>query len=298
MSDRAVQVADRVVAVRDTGQAAPSGALARIVGTGDVTSTIRAIERVAQDVVDLARERGFVHRFGESGEWFASPTWSLIAATFGVVAVTEWTRRLDGGWEARAAARTFDGHMIAAAEAMALRAEPGKQRMSEHSLRATAQTRAQRNALRSALGWALVMAGWDLAVPEAPATRKQVVALHARATELGWAPAERHVRAGVESFNDLTREQAGELLEAWSEDSDNELATVAEATAPEAGTAPVETAPALDLDELWSLAVERFGSKVAVLRAVFEKFQPPDGVTLDRVTAEQLQQLLADGSEA
>jgi hypothetical protein len=266
-------------------------ALAKIVGTGDVAATMASIERVAQDVVDLARERGFVHRFGESGEWFALPTWQLIGATFGVMAFVERSSALEGGWEARAIARTLDGRDVAAAEGMCLRAEPGRRNASEHALRAMAQVRAQRNALRSALGWALVMAGWDIAAPEAPATRKQVVALHTLASHARWSASERHARAGVESLNDLTREQAAELLDAWTE-LEPDVPPEQDAGDQHQPAAVSNQAPA-DREELLEQAVGLYGGKVALLRAALDVSPSEVGVSIASLTIADLEELIS-----
>ena len=87
----------------------------------------------------------------------------------------------------------------------------------DHTLRAMAQTRAMRNALRSCLGAALVLGGFDFADPEAPATKEQVGLLHQLERELGWSHEQGHAEAGeVDSYRDLNREEASLLIERWS----------------------------------------------------------------------------------
>jgi hypothetical protein len=51
--------------------------------------------------------------------------------------------------------------------------------------------------------------------PDAPATPNQVGELHRLSKEFGWTDDERHQRAGVGSFRDLTKQQASDLIDAW-----------------------------------------------------------------------------------
>src|SRR6266540_4817100 len=191
-------------------------ALSQVLGTGNTKAMLAQVEENVKAVIDVARDRGFVRRYGESNqEFYGEPAWSLLGLTYGLVGFVEWTRKVDNGWEARAVARTRDGVDVAAAEAMCTRTEGNRRNAPEHTLRAMAQTRARRNALRSALGAALVLAGFDFPDPEAPATDEQVGLLHLLERETGLSAEEGHAQAGVESYRDLTREQASELIELW-----------------------------------------------------------------------------------
>jgi hypothetical protein len=194
-----------------------SDALSKIVGTGDTRAMLEQVERNVKDVIAVARDRGFVQRYGGSQhEFFGFPAWSLLALTYGLVPFVEWTRKLDDGWEARAVVRTRDGDVVAAAEAMCTKSE-GKRAGGEHALRAMAQTRAMRNALRSCLGAALVLSGFDFADPEGPATKEQVGLLHQLERELGWTHEQGHAEAGdVESYKDLNREEASIFIDRWT----------------------------------------------------------------------------------
>jgi len=196
---------------------ASSVALAQIVGNGSVREGLRRVEENVRDVIEVARSRGFVATYGGGREFYGLPAWQLLGATYGLLPFVEWTRPIDGGWEARATVRTIEGVDVGAAEAMATRSEPHKNRSSDHDLRAMAQTRAQRNALRSVLGSALVLAGFDFADPDAPATTDQTKALWTLADRHGWSREEAHERAGVRSLKELTREQASEMIDLWSD---------------------------------------------------------------------------------
>ena len=195
----------------------PGDALSQIIGTGDTRAMLEQVEANVRDIIEVARDRGFVRRYGEGQhEFFGLPAWQLLGMTYGVTPFVEWSRPIDNGWEARAVVRTRDGQEIAAAEAMCVRTEPNRRNAPDHTLRAMAQTRANRNALRSCMGAALVLAGFDFADPEAPATKGQIGILHQLERDLGWSHDEAHDLAGVDSFKDLNRETAAELIDAWS----------------------------------------------------------------------------------
>jgi hypothetical protein len=192
-------------------------ALDKIVGTGDTRAMLEQVERNVRDVIAVARDRGFVQRYGGSQhEFFGFPAWSLLALTYGLVPFVEWTRKLEDGWEARAVVRTRDGDEVAAAEAMCTRGERNRRQADDHTLRAMAQTRAMRNALRSCLGAALVLSGFDFADPEGPATREQVGLLHQLEREIGMSHDEGHAMAKVESYKHLNREDASTLIDRWT----------------------------------------------------------------------------------
>ena len=222
---------------------ATSNALGQIIGTGSVRAGLQRVEENVRDVIDVCRQRGFVQRFGGDREFFGLPAWQMLGATYGLLPFVEWSRPLDGGqgWEARAVVRTVEGVDVGAAEAMCTHDEPNRRRSSDHDLRAMAQTRAMRNALRAVLGSALVLAGFDFADPDAPATRDQTKALWTIAGRLGWSRDEAHERAGVVSLLNLTREQASELVGQWGEllEREGEPAGTTRVTAGEAGEAEV-----------------------------------------------------------
>ena len=193
-------------------------ALSTILGTGDTRSALAQVERNVKDIIEVCRDRGFITQFNREGkvsEFYGFPAWQLLSMTYGVTPIVEWTKPVDGGYMARAVAQTRDGTIVGAAEALCLRKEPKKQSSTDHTLMALAQTRAQRNALRSAFGAALVLAGFDFADPDAPATNPQVGILHQLEGDLGWTHDEGHAEAGVDSYKQLTRERAAELIDQW-----------------------------------------------------------------------------------
>jgi AAA domain-containing protein len=139
------------------------------------------------------------------------------------------------------------------------------------------------------------------------ATRPQITKLHALAGRLGWTDEEKHKLAGVASLNDLTKDQASGLIEAWeaketavaeekAATTDGEPSGVAE---PSEGagmtTVSVEDGATSDdpeLDELRAQAKEKFGSTGGVMVAAHKRF--PEIETPGMITAEHLKVLLED----
>lgn len=287
-------------------------ALSQIVGTGDTRALLEQVESNVRAIIDVARARGFVRRYGDTQqEFYGEPAWALLGMTYGLVPFIEWTRPVDNGWEARAVLRTRDGQDVAAAEAMCTRTEPGRRNAPDHTLRAMAQTRARRNALRSALGAALVLAGFDFPDPEAPATPAQVGMLHQLERKLGWTREQSHAAAGVSSFKDLSREQAAELIDAWTalrdstgrvgpvdgqvvedpvqgqdtglsegEGSGRPLSRAGSSAAPDEPASP----------EQWERALRLHGSKAKILRLVRERY--PEVTRASEITRGQLAEVM------
>lgn len=220
----------------------PTDALSQIMGTGNTKAMLAQVEENVRAVIDVARARGFVRRYNDGGqEFFGEPAWALLSMTYGLVPFVEWTKPVQNGWEARAVVRTRDGDEVGAAEAMCTRNEANRKNANDHTLRAMAQTRARRNAMRSCLGAALVLSGFDFADPDGPATKAQVGVLHQLERELGWSHDEGHARAGIDSFKELTRELAAELIDEWTAERDGRPA---EQGNPNPRTSPLGDEPA------------------------------------------------------
>jgi hypothetical protein len=87
--------------------------------------------------------------------------WQTLGSMLGVTPVCVWTRSLDNGWEARVEARTLDGRVVGAAEAMCTRAERTWAKRDDYALRSMAQTRATSKALASPLRFVITLAGYE-----------------------------------------------------------------------------------------------------------------------------------------
>lgn len=206
--------------------------LERVLGTGDMVQMIEATKRNVHAAIAFAREREFVTEYPivRQGQqvgvrlWFHHPTWQLLGQSFGLTAYTEGEPKeiKPGTWQAAAVAATIEtGQVVGRAVGICSRGEPGKSGgkgppATDHTLAAIAQARAQRNALRSALGAVLIAAGFEISDPEGPATSQQVGLLHQLERELGWSHENGHEVAGVDSYKDLTREQAADLIDQWT----------------------------------------------------------------------------------
>jgi hypothetical protein len=253
--------------------------------TDDPAVIVARMGELSTVLLQAVRDRGLARRYGDSDrEFLHIEAWQFLGSMLGVSATVAWTRRLEdgSGWEARAEAVTMDSRVLGAGEGMCQRSEPGRRNATDHALRAMAQVRARRAALRSVLAFVAAIGGIDLADPDSPATRKQVTALHTLAGKHGWSHDESHRRAGAESFRHLTREQAADLIDAWSELPADDPAAEAELGAD----------PAKSLEGLWDQAISTFGGKVRVLRAYAERFGAEGGLSSDQLTADDLGRLL------
>lgn len=114
----------------------------------------------AQVLADVIRSRRLAVQIGGK-EYVRVEGWTLLGVMLGVSPVCEWTRPMDGGWEARVVARTLDGREVGAAEAMCSRDEPRWADQPEFALRSMAQTRATAKALRLPLGFVMALAGYE-----------------------------------------------------------------------------------------------------------------------------------------
>lgn len=95
--------------------------------------------------------------------------WTLLGSLLGVFPVVVSTERVTEpaeGYKARVEARTADGRVVGAGEALCTRAERTWKGRDEFALMAMAQTRATSRALRNPLGFVVKMAGYETAGAE------------------------------------------------------------------------------------------------------------------------------------
>jgi hypothetical protein len=112
-----------------------------------------ALARVIHDRKLFTRIRGKEHVHVEG--------WTLLGSLLGVFPITEWTRRIDDGWEARVVAKTRAGELVGAAESMCTPQEARWRNADEYAVRSMAATRATSKALRLPLGFIMELAGFD-----------------------------------------------------------------------------------------------------------------------------------------
>ncbi len=141
--------------------------------TDDPAEVVVAASKVAGTLRDVLRRQRMVSTIG-GREHVLVEGWTTLGSMLGVVPVVVWTRRLadPDGYEARVEARTLDGRVVGAAEAMCSRAERTWKARDDYALRSMAQTRATSKALRGPLGFVVSLAGFE-ATPgeEMPADR-------------------------------------------------------------------------------------------------------------------------------
>ncbi len=174
--------------------------------------------------------------------------WTLLGTMLGVFPVVVWTREITGGWEARVEAHTLSGAVVGAAEAICENTEQNWKGRPSNALKSMAQTRATSKALRGPLGFVMTLAGLEatpaeeipvggptadvasVAQPAANAAKaasptetpvrmkdkRQNAAIHALVAEIGLSDSQYRQALkdtyGVESSNDLTYEQAEDLV--------------------------------------------------------------------------------------
>jgi hypothetical protein len=169
--------------------------------TEDPVEVLERASRVAQALKSVIDQQGLVSKI-QGREHVRVEGWTTLGSMLGVVPVVTWTRRTEDGWEARVEARTLDGRIVGAAEAMCSSAERTWKTRDDYALRSMAQTRATSKALRGPLGFVVTLAGYE-ATPfeempaegfqDAPASRasaKQLKFLRTLATRAGVQPHE------------------------------------------------------------------------------------------------------------
>lgn len=128
--------------------------------TDDPVEVVRRATEVATALKQILASQRMVQRI-RGREHVKVEGWQTLGSMLGVVPVVVWTRPIDDGWEARVEARTLDGRVVGAAEAMCTRAERLWRDRDPFALRSMAQTRATSKALRGPLGFIVTLAGYD-----------------------------------------------------------------------------------------------------------------------------------------
>jgi hypothetical protein len=133
---------------------------ANLFNTNDPVEVLDRASRVAQALKNVITQQGLVSNI-QGREHVRVEGWTTLGAMIGVNPVVVWTRELADGWEARVEARTLDGRVVGAAEAMCTKAERTWASRDAYALRSMAQTRATSKALRGPLGFVVTLAGYE-----------------------------------------------------------------------------------------------------------------------------------------
>jgi hypothetical protein len=149
----------------ETGEVVQPVTLFGTVDPAEIADAAAAKAAVLKKVVDQA---GLAKRFGRDGrEFITLEGWTFLGSMFGVFASVEWSRPIVNasnevyGWEARAEARTLEGRLVGAAEAMCTIGERNWSNRDQYAVRSMAQTRAISKALRMPLSFVTVLAGYE-----------------------------------------------------------------------------------------------------------------------------------------
>lgn len=148
---------ETAVVVREQPQVPASAAL---FGTSEPVAVIAKATDVANALRAVIERQGLVSSI--SGKKYPKcEAWTLLGTMLGVFPVLQWTRPVEGGWEARVEAKTASGQIVGAAEAECLRSEKNWANRDDFALRSMAQTRATAKALRMPLGFVMTLSGFE-----------------------------------------------------------------------------------------------------------------------------------------
>ena len=129
-------------------------------GTSDPAEVIAKATAVASALKDVLKRQGLISNI-QGKEYPKCEAWTLLGTILGVFPVLAWTKDLENGYEARVEARTKDGAVVGAAEAICTRAERNWNNRDDFALKSMAQTRATAKALRMPLGFVMTLAGYQ-----------------------------------------------------------------------------------------------------------------------------------------
>ncbi|GAC1546127.1 MAG: hypothetical protein NVS2B17_29120 [Candidatus Velthaea sp.] len=136
-------------------QAAPA-----MFGTDDPVEVVTRAVRVADALKAVVDAKGLIKDI-KGKKYPLVEAWLTLGAMLRLTTICDWTRKVDGGWEARISVRDASGAIIGAAEAQCTRDEAMWKSREEYALRSMAQTRATSKALRSVLGFVMTLSGYQ-----------------------------------------------------------------------------------------------------------------------------------------
>jgi hypothetical protein len=150
------------LAIREEVAAPPAALFA-----GEPDEIVTRAVKVADALKKVVESKGLIKKI-QGRDFVEVAGWQTLGTMVGVTAFCEWSRELPDGWEARVTVRR-NGQDIGAAEAQCTRAEKTWKARDPYALRSMAQTRATSKALRSVLGFIVVLAGYaDTPAEEMP----------------------------------------------------------------------------------------------------------------------------------
>jgi len=146
--------------VVESTELAPVDQSVTLFRSDDPVEVLARATRTADALKDVISQRGLTTNI-QGKQHVQVEGWQTLGSMLGVTPVCVWTRPLDNGWEARVEARTLDGRIVGAAEAMCTRSERMWSKRDDYALRSMAQTRATSKALASPLRFVITLAGYQ-----------------------------------------------------------------------------------------------------------------------------------------
>lgn len=133
---------------------------ATLFGTDDPIAIISKATAVANALVAVIEQKKLITVI-QGKKYPQVEAWQTMGAMLSICSVCEWSRRVEGGWEARVVIYNRYREIIGSAEAQCLKIESGKGRWEDYAIRSMAQTRATSKAYRSNLAYIMVLAGYE-----------------------------------------------------------------------------------------------------------------------------------------
>ena len=154
--DEPIDAAFKPLAVREE-EPAQSPAL---FGSSDPVEIVEKAVRVADALKSVIVAKNLISNI-QGKAYPQVEAWLTLASMLRLTTVCEWSRPVQDGWEARVFVRDGANNVIGAAEAQCLKTERTKKSWEDYAIRSMAQTRATSKALRSVLGFIMVLAGYQ-----------------------------------------------------------------------------------------------------------------------------------------
>lgn len=119
---------------------------------------------IANKLADIIKQKKLYKKIGEK-EHVLVEGWTTLGALVKVFPILDWSKRLDRedeiAYESRVIATTSSGQVVGVGEAICSSKERNWRRREEYAIKSMSQTRATSKALRTPLGWIMVLAGYN-----------------------------------------------------------------------------------------------------------------------------------------
>ncbi len=169
-----------------------------VLSVRDPEQMLEQAANLANRLKDVVTKAGLVSTISGK-EYLTVDAWTTLGVLVGCTARTEWTRPIEGGWEAAVEVVNAHGLVVGRAEASCLRAERNWKNRDDYAIRSMAQTRAMGKALRMPLGWIASLAGYQATpaeeMPREPAAEVRIDGHEPAKQATSWADWEKRMTA-------------------------------------------------------------------------------------------------------